>query len=324
MTKTSLFLKILHQISISRNRCLSEEKLKEILEHPPKSTWHRLINELLEGSSEVPALLIETQDRDSGERYYCVNQKGWQSFIDAHEEGKFLLECYRQVGYLLDSDFTNMIFDLPDLDRKHSERLSRKFLHLVKIKAKKTKDSGRVLDTVIEALIKEKQLELTYDGGLRIVRPLTLCQHRDDLYLMCYRHKEGSEWEKRTYKLSRISGIKILEKGFPYPNKGDWNPIEEYKQSSGLILGELHLVQIRVYGDSRKVFAEKEFFNGELINRDSEFDTYSCSYTNSNEFLGQIFVYAQDIEIVDDEKLREEFVKKAQAGLKRNTLKKVS
>jgi hypothetical protein len=63
---------------------------------------------------------------------------------------------------------------------------------------------------------------------------------------------------------------------------------------------------------------EKEFFKGALVNRDVEFDTYLCIYTNSAEFLGQIFVYAQDVEIVDDEELREEFVEKAMAGLGRN------
>jgi hypothetical protein len=35
-------------------------------------------------------------------------------------------------------------------------------------------------------------------------------------------------------------------------------------------------------------------------------------------------VYAQDVEIVDDEELREQFVLKAQAGLLRNSMSKVN
>jgi len=321
MNKTSQFLAILYRVTHSPTRCLPESKLRETLGHPPKSTWHRLINELMEGSSEVPALLIETTQDDGSERMFCLNQHGWQAFLDAHEEGKFLLECYRQVGHLLESDFTNMVFELPDLDKRHVERLSRKFLHLVTVKAKKSKESKRTLDAIIQCLIGEQQMELTYDGGLRIVRPLTLLQHRDELYLVCYRQKEEGAWEKRTYKLSRISGARGMDQKFPYPSKTEWSPKDEYAHSSGLVLGVEKKVMIRVYGHARKFMAEKEFFNGTLVNRDVEFDTYLCLYTNSAEFLGQIFVYAQDVEIVDDEELREEFVEKARAGLGRNMLK---
>lgn len=322
MTKTSQFLLILHHVASSPSRCLAEDKLKHLLGNPPKSTWHRLINELIQGSSDVPALLMETMNE--GEKFYCVNLRGWQSFIDAHEEGKFLLECYRQIGHLLQSDFTNMVFEIPDLNKKQVNKIERKFLHLVKVKAHKTNSSKLILNAVIEALLKEKVLEITYDAGLKVVRPLTLCQHRDDLYLMCYRQKDGGEWEKRTYKISRITGIKVLDRGYPYPSKSEWDPLKEYEKSSGLVLGPIKHVQINVFGDSRRVFSEKEFFSAELINHDKEFDTYQCSYTNPAEFLGQLFVYAQDVEIVNDPELQEEFINKAIAALKRNNLKKAS
>lgn len=318
MTKTAQFLLILHHVSSSPSRCLSEERLKNLLDYPPKSTWHRLINELTHGSGDVPALLMETIDKDSGEVLYCVNIRGWQSFIDAHEEGKFLLECYRQVGHLLQSDFTNMVFEIPDLDRKAVNKIERKFLHLVKVKAHKTYSSKLILNTVIEGLLKELVIELTYDGGLRRVRPLTLCQHRDDLYLMCYRQIDEGSWEKRTYKLSRITGAKVTERKYPYPPKTEWNPLAEYEKSSGLVLGPIKQVQLRVFGESRKVLKEKEFFSAQFINTEKDFDTYVCTYTNSAEFLGQLFVYAQDVEIVDDEELREEFITKASLAIKRN------
>jgi predicted DNA-binding transcriptional regulator YafY len=322
MTKTAQFLRVLHHVASSPNRCLTEDRLKELLDHPPKSTWHRLINELTIGTADVPALLLETVEKETQEKLFCVNHRGWQAFLDAHEEGKFLLECYRQIGHLLDSNFTDIVFDLPDLDKRQTSRIDRKFLHLVKVKALRNDSSKMILNSVIEALISERQLELTYDGGVRLVRPLTLCQHRDELYLMCYRHKSGDGWEKRTYKLSRISSVKVLERKFPYPSRNEWNPLREYENSSGLVLGPVKRVQIRVYGNSRKIIAEKEFFQGELINRDNEFDTYVCTYTNPHEFLGQLFVYAQDTEIVDDEILKDMFVHKAQEALNRNRASK--
>lgn len=318
MTKTSQFLLILQHVANSKTRCLSADQLKHLLGYPPKSTWHRLINELTLSTGDLPALLMETVDKETNETMYCVNIKGWQSFVDAHTEGKFLLECYRQVGHLLESDFTNMVFEIPDIDKKELNKIERKFLHLVKVRALKSNSSKMILNVAIEALIREKQLEITYDGGLRTVRPLTLCQHRDELYLMCYRQKDGGEWEKRTYKLSRITSAKVLDRRFPYPAKTEWDPLKEYESSSGLVLGPVRKVQIRVYGHAKKIIAEKDFFNGELINRDKDFDTYVCSYTNSAEFLGQLFVYAQDIEIVDDAELLKEFVEKAMAALLRN------
>ena len=319
MTKTTQFLQILHHIAQSPNRCLSEEKVKEIMGNPPKATWHRNINELIEGSADVPALLMETSDRGSGQVFYCINHRGWQAFIDAHTEGKFLLECYRQVGHLLDSNFANMVFDITDVDRKRVDTLSRKFLHLVKIKAQRTERSKEVLDTILKALISEHRVEISYDdGGVREFQPYTLCQHRDELYIMGYRKKGESLWEKRTYKLSRILNIRLLESKFRYPDRSDWNPMEEYQSSSGLITGEIKKVKINVYGLSRKVILEKDFFNGELLNQTSDFDSYMMSYSNIHEFLGQLFVYAQDVEIVDDEDLKEAFLVKAQSALMRN------
>jgi predicted DNA-binding transcriptional regulator YafY len=318
MSKTTQFLRILHQLSLAPNRCLPESRIKQLLDDPPRSTWHRLISELTQGSHDVPALLMATQAEAGEERQYCVNHRGWQAFLDAHAEGKFLLECYRQVGHLLDSEFAHMVFELPDLDRREVDSLSRKFIHLVKIKTLQTTQSRRWLDCIIEGLIKNQQLELTYEGGVRTVRPLTLCQHRDELYLMCYRMIEGGAWEKRTYKLNRISGIRLLERKFPYPPQSEWDPAQEYESASGLVLGPVKLVQLRVYGNTRRIMAEKDFFNAELIQRESESDTYQCSYTNHHEFLGQLFVYAQDIEILNDDSLREQFLEKAHSAILRN------
>lgn len=323
MTKTAQFLLVLHHVATSPNRCLPVERLRSLLGDPPKATWHRLIKELTEGTGDVPALLMKTVNQETEGVFYCVNHRGWQAFLDAHEEGRFLLECYRQVGQLLDSDFTNMVFEIPDINRKHINRIDRKFLHLVKVKAQKSDSSKKILNTIIEALITEKQLELTYDGGLRTFRPYTLCQHRDELYLMGYRIKDGGQLEKRTYKIGRITSAKVLDRKFPYPSKNEWDPMKEYESSSGLVLGPQKKVQVRVYGLSRKVIAEKDFFNGELINRDRDYDTYLMNYTNVHEFLGQLFVYAQDIEIVDDEGLKEAFIEKAQAGLLRNHASKL-
>jgi predicted DNA-binding transcriptional regulator YafY len=316
-TKTEHYLQLLYKLTISPTRCLPESVVRQTLGSKSKSAWHRQINELLEGSAELPAILLKTKNPE-GEDIYCLNASSWQSFIDANEEGAFLLRIYREVGYLLQSNFSEMVLSLDEMDKRKIERLDRKFLNLVKVGASKTARSRKVLDEVISSLVKEQVLEVTYEGGVRVLRPLTLIQHRDELYLVAYRHCEQKGWERRTYKLSRITGIKVLDKNYKYPPRSEWDPAKLYSHSSGLVLGKESRVTIRVYGLSRKILREKDFFAGELINHDPDFDTYSLAYTNAAELLGQLFVYAQDLEIVDDEALRAQFIEKAEMAIRRN------
>ena len=319
-SKTSGYLRLLFQLSIAPQRSLSEARIKELLGSKSKSTWHRQLAELVDGCKDFPPLLIQSKNAED-ETLYKFSTDGWQAFLDAQIEGKYLLECYRQMGHLIESEFANMVFIKDDVERKDIEKVSRKFLNLVKIKARKTQHSREILDSIIEALVSEKQIEITYDGGLRTINPYTLCQHRDNLYLMGLRSKDNSEWEMKTFNLSRITQVKILKTSFDYPNRSKWDPAKEYANSSGLVLGEEKLVQISVTGHARKIFSEKDFFGAQLINSHKDFDIYSCRYTNSHEFLGQIFVYADEVEILNDEELKSEFCRKAERALMKNQRK---
>jgi hypothetical protein len=99
-----------------------------------------------------------------------------------------------------------------------------------------------------------------------------------------------------------------------------WNPKLEFQASSGImnLTNESFDVQINVFGDSRIVFKEKRFFNNTLILSEEHFDTYQLTCTSINEFLGQLFIYAQDIEIVNNEMLRLKFLEKAEQAIVRN------
>lgn len=59
-----------------------------------------------------------------------------------------------------------------------------------------------------------------------------------------------------------------------------------------------------------------------LIEETGEYDQYQAKYSNIEEFLGQLFVYAQDIEIIASSKLKEKFQEKAVLAISRNTVKK--
>lgn len=122
----------------------------------------------------------------------------------------------------------------------------------------------------------------------------------------------------RAYKLSRLQNVEILIEEFKYPLASKWNPAERFKNASGLVLGEVKSCEFRVYGNSKFLLREKRFFKTVRFEEGKEFDLYECQYTNIEEFVGQLFVYGQDIELVGHSEVREKVVEKANAILKRN------
>ena len=63
---------------------------------------------------------------------------------------------------------------------------------------------------------------------------------------------------------------------------------------------------------------EREFFDKVFLNQTHDYDEYQLTYTHHSEFIGQLFVYAQDIEIIFPESLKLEFINKAIAALELN------
>lgn len=122
----------------------------------------------------------------------------------------------------------------------------------------------------------------------------------------------------RSYKVSRISKIQELKEKFKYPISIKWNPKTYFEKSSGIITGTLKKATYRVYGDSKKILSEKQIFDSALINETKDYDEYQCHYTNIDEFIGLLFIYGQDIEIISDNNLKKAFKEKAEKILLRN------
>ena len=73
-----------------------------------------------------------------------------------------------------------------------------------------------------------------------------------------------------------------------------------------------------MYGDSKKILSEKRFFDADIIDKTKEYDEYVCHFTNIDEFIGLLFIYGQDIEIVSDVGLKNAFKEKAEKIIQRN------
>jgi predicted DNA-binding transcriptional regulator YafY len=300
MTKSERYLRVLLELGKSPHGRLSEAGLRALLGDPSKASWHRYLLELTEESVDMPAVLMKIEHE--GERSFKLNHEGWRVFKDAELEGLFMLEAYRRLGFLLDSDFSKLVHD------EHDPKFAKKFLYLTHIKSRSTAQTAEHLSKILHALIHEKELEVSMDGHKRTLRPLTLCQYRDDLYVIGERKKGESSWEERTYKITRLDSVKVTEQTFSYPKS--WNPENAFKKTSGLMGGESKRVQLHVHGFARRVFQEKTMFNGFMSDATKDYDQWECEYTNVHEFLGQIFGYIDEIHFPEDGEVKEEALKK--------------
>jgi hypothetical protein len=315
-TKTDRIILLIQTICRAPRLSLTEKKVKDILGDPSRAQWYKIRQELLEDVGLRRAILLEHKDEE-GNINYQLNQCDWFHYLEGSQEIQFILKFYRELGHLFPQIDTDGITTT-------SKNLDRKFHYLCKIKAKDSLEKGEHhLETIMRALIGNRKLLIDYKGSQDSkektidIFPLTLTQYRDDLYLMAYKNEMNVE-NIRAYKVSRINKIQSLKDSFKYPLEAKWNPREYFKNTSGIIAGESKKAQFKVFGDSKKILSEKRIFDAEIIQQTKEYDEYVCNYTNIDEFIGLLFIYGQDIEIVQDVALKKGFKEKAEKILKRN------
>ena len=315
-TKTDRIILLIQTICRSPRLSLSEKKVKEILGEPSRAQWYKIKQELLEDIGLRRAILLEMTDNE-GNTYYQLNQCDWYNYLEGTQEIQFILKFYKELGHLFPKIDTDGI-------SANSKNLDRKFHYLCKIKVKENFESGEHhLETIIRALIGNRKLLIDYKGthdakGKTVdIFPLTLTQYRDDLYIMAYKNEIKDE-NVRAYKVSRIVKIQEVKDTFKYPLEKRWNPREYFKNTSGIIAGAEKKAQFKVYGDSKKILSEKRFFDADIIDKTKEYDEYVCHFTNIDEFIGLLFIYGQDIEIVSDVGLKNAFKEKAEKIIQRN------
>lgn len=316
-TKTDRFLILIQTICQSPHLSMSEEKIRDILGHPSRAQWYKLKQELTTESGQRKALLIEKKE-ENGSIFYQLNQSDWYSFLEGTQELQFVINSYRELGHLFPR------FDTEGLSAS-SKNIHRKFHYLCKIKANKSlTENNNHVETIIRALVGNRKLLIDYRGTndqkakTIDIYPLTIVQYKDDLYLMAYK-SEMREDSIRVYKISRIEKIQNLKETFKYPLEKNWNPEKYFESTSGIINGKPQRATFRVYGNSKKILSEKTILNSEVVKSTKDYDEYQCEYTNLEEFVGLLFIYGQDIEIVSDLALKKSFIDKAKKTLERNS-----
>ena len=307
--KTERYLLLLQTICKAQGLKLSQFEFKKIMGDNPK-TLNRDENLLCKDHGERKALIKKIKDSEGNVSYH-LNQSGWFDYLEGTLELQFIMKSYQELGYLIPQvEVLDSEFDIKNFNRM--------FLYHSTIKSKNIEKNHTITEKLIRALVGNKKIFLTYQDNFVTVYPLTLCQHRDELYLFAYK-SEIHPSNLRKYKISRISKIEDSNESFKYPIPSKWNPKEYLKDATGLVVNKSEEAIFRVYDNSRKLISEKKFFNSELIHSTNKFDEYKCTYTNIDEFVGMLFIYGQDIEIVSDEILKNYFLEKACQIIKRNS-----
>lgn len=321
---------IIQAILESADLSLSHEHLMELL-GDSRANIYKTVKPLVEGTDFTPPLLAKFS---KGEKvFYKFASNIWSDLSGSNLESKFYLECYKHLGHLLQTEYSKeeIHFDDSNVTTKDLQKLNSKFFYLSKIQAKPyDKKQENMLNLIVKALLNENEIFLYYpkfdlikSQKARRVKPLSLCQYRDDLYLIGLEGDDKKYDEKniRTYKITRISDLVEGQEKYQYPPS--WTPALRYGLTSGLIVGEVKKATLVCRPPFTLVLSEKNFMNAKIIEEmDDGEKKYELFYTDSNEFLGQLAVYAECVEIIEPQELREQFCQKLESGLKRHQSKK--
>jgi predicted DNA-binding transcriptional regulator YafY len=311
--KTDRYLSLILEISNTPGWQISEQRLKELLGNPSKSQFYNYLQDLTGDSIDRPAILARIKNEQGF--FYKLNEKTWENFFLAQEEGEFLLQAHKKLGYLIENGLHDISFIDSTSNRKN---LSRKFIYLSAIQGKAfSEDTKDHLHMIIKSLLGDTKLELSYNKKHYEVFPMSLCQYRDELYLIAFKDSIKQD-NLRVFKIIRIQEVFLTKNKFSYPALMKWNPIELFKESSGLLLGERQEAIINVYGHARRIIREKNFFNSKLLEKYKDYDQYECVFTSKEEFVGQLFVYADEIEVLSPSNIKDYFIEKAQRALNIN------
>lgn len=321
-TKTQRVLCLMRAILSAPNSMINDATFRKLMGVPSKPNYHKLIAELTNDQGEIQALLI--RDKTEEGFNYTLNEH-YSGLKAANAQNEYVLECYSRLGSILPEEMQKRLSSVISQKDQKTKNLSRKFCHVTPIKGHELETHQKeILAKITKAILEEKEIKITYKDSREIVstflfKPFTLCQYREDLYLLGHELAD-KEYSDRNCKIRRIQKVERTENNFTYPANKNWDPHGKFKINSGIIdkMSERYDVQIKVYGTSRVVFKEKSIFNNKLITNGADYDLYEVTCTGINEFLGQLFVYAQDIEIVDNEMMKKLFVEKASQAIGRN------
>ena len=210
----------------------------------------------------------------------------------------------------MESGFIN---DELDPVREHIDKIlvarhiaPKAFVNRIKIIASnKQIESSSLFNTVSEAMLAKRQLELNYQGyngakTQRTISPQKLIHYQENWYLDCYCHLRNG---LRSFKLSRmLSATKLTTKAKQIPQK----ELNAYFTSSyGMFSGKAkHTARLRFYGDAAREVAMQQWHAQQTREWDGHDYLISFPYNDDRELIRDILKYANNVEVISPAKLK--------------------
>ncbi|HPW66381.1 MAG TPA: WYL domain-containing protein [Salinivirgaceae bacterium] len=173
------------------------------------------------------------------------------------------------------------------------------------------------LTTFLESIKDNLTVEMTYQSFGRSepntyeIEPYCLKVFRQRWYVLA---RSPYYNQLRIYSLDRIQQLKITNSRFDYPT--DFSPEGYFYYSFGIIASsdeEPETVEVKVYNNQRKYFETLPLHHSQtLIEGNSEYAMFQYTICPTYDFVQELFMHAENVEVIKPEWLREEFANKVQ------------
>lgn len=208
----------------------------------------------------------------------------------------------------------HLIDNLPETRQPQFAHASRKFVTLGGFEEGLDDRSG-LLDDVLDAILKSKQLKIEYEKfgdktrsiETRTIEPYTLAIHDSHFYVIGV--DAGSPPSKlRTFRFSRIIEADVLESVFKYPAPNEYDPTAAFRDSIGIWGNSIEPVRVRVRLSSNWcATAEHHRWHSSQHTDPTESGKVELSFLvrPCPEFERWILGFANEAEVLEPQDLRE-------------------
>ncbi|MDD3738792.1 MAG: WYL domain-containing protein [Lentimicrobiaceae bacterium] len=171
------------------------------------------------------------------------------------------------------------------------------------------------LSPLLESIRDNLTVEITYQSFGRdepstfTIEPYCLKVFKQRWYVLARSPKYD---ELRIYSLDRIHELEITKLQFNYP--ADFSPESFFYDSFGVIVNsgeETETVEIKVFDNQRKYFESLPLHHSQtLVEENGDYATFQYTIRPTYDFIQELFMHAENVEVIKPKWLREEFANK--------------
>ncbi len=170
---------------------------------------------------------------------------------------------------------------------------------------KKSKCSTYIYNTVCQAVLQEKQLDLEYQDYTgkkteRTISPLKIVLYKDNWYLDAYCHKREA---LRSFMLSRINNCQTLKRQIK--KVGAEKQKRHFEESYGIFAGKAkHQAKIRFYPQVAREVANQSWHPDQHAEWEDNELILTFPYSDDRELVREILSYGNNAEVIAPAKLK--------------------